>query len=302
MNGMLTKRILDLIRSEGLKAKLRETGFWPTDRELLSLAFDCAPDFDTRIELLRELENEFTGEYREYIKRLIAEQKAALEEFKKPSPDVVFELHIKEDPDSYDERYLCGSYEAALKTIALFWQEYECAEKELTHYRIVKRKVYRGGEDEPFAEDELGEMDLLPGCVIYSVDIWANDRSAEGCDGCCFECSRPCARNHDISFPCFIRHGDPVKWTDHSGRVSFGIALFGGDEPCEEYYVIPLDSERILLHDFKNMHYDHEHILAPLAERITADELPERMRADYFACREFLKTDDSYGPKLSEEE
>ena len=63
-----------------------------------------------------------------------------------------------------------------------------------------------------------------------------------------------------------------------------------------------MDSERILLHDFKNMHYAHEHILAPLAERITADELPERMRTDYFACREFLKTDDTYGPKLAEEE
>ena len=34
----------------------------------------------------------------------------------------VYELHIKDTPVSYDETYLCGSYEAALAYIDLFYE------------------------------------------------------------------------------------------------------------------------------------------------------------------------------------
>lgn len=300
MTDTLTQRILDLIPSEGLKRKLRETGFIPADSELLSLAFNYAPDFDTRLGLLRELETEFADEYAAYIKRLVEEQLATLERFKKPEPGVVFELHIKEEPDSFDERYLCGSYEAALRLIPLFFKEYGSVEREFTRYRIVKRKVYCGREDEAFDEDELGEMELLPGRVISSVDLWALHLSAECCRGECFKCGLPCARNWELVFPCFIRHGDAVKWREQSGRVGYGIVLQREDAPCEAYYVIPLDSEAVLLRDFDNVHDAHTHILAPLAERIDADELPEKLRAGYFAFREYLKTNDDHYPKLED--
>lgn len=282
----LQSRIVSLIPSTSLKNQIRLINHRLSDADLLSTAYRYAADYDARVELLQMLEQQFTGDLRDYTSKLIHVQRQMLEVFLKPEDHTVYELHIKDTPDAYDERYLCKSFDAAIRIIPLFFQEYDCEENSLTRYTIVKRRVL--SEEADFSEDELGELVMLAGMRVYSVNMWSFDHQAEGCAGQCLNCNSSCADCHETIFPQFIQHGDAVKFYDLSGKESYGIALAFNNLPCSEYYVIPLDSDAVRYHDFDNIHDAHQHIPAPLTERIEEAALPEEIRADYKACLKYI--------------
>ena len=282
----LQSRIVSLIPSTSLKNQIRLINHRLSDADLLSTAYRYAADYDTRVELLQMLEQQFTGDLRDYTSKLIHVQRQMLEVFLKPEDNTVYELHIKDTPDAYDERYLCKSFDAAIRIIPLFFQEYDCEENSLTRYTIVKRRVL--SEEADFSDDELGELVMLAGMRVYSVNMWSFDHQAEECAGQCLNCNSPCADCHETIFPQFIQHGDAVKFYDLSGKESYGIALAFNNLPCSEYYVIPLDSDAVRYHDFDNIHDAHQHIPAPLTERIEEAALPEEIRADYKACLKYI--------------
>lgn len=282
----LQSRIVSLIPSTSLKNQIRLINHRLSDADLLSTAYRYAADYDARVELLQMLEQQFTGDLRDYTSKLIHVQRQMLEVFLKPEDNTVYELHIKDTPDAYDERYLCKSFDAAIRIIPLFFQEYDCEENSLTRYTIVKRRVL--SEEADFSDDELGELVMLAGMRVYSVNMWSFDHQAEECAGQCLNCNSPCADCHETIFPQFIQHGDAVKFYDLSGKESYGIALAFNNLPCSEYYVIPLDSDAVRYHDFDNIHDAHQHIPAPLTERIEEAALPEEIRADYKACLKYI--------------
>lgn len=282
----LQSRIVSLIPSTSLKNQIRLINHRLSDADLLSTAYRYAADYDARVELLQMLEQQFTGDLRDYTSKLIHVQRQMLEVFLKPEDNTVYELHIRDTPDAYDERYLCKSFDAAIRIIPLFFQEYDCEENSLTRYTIVKRRVL--SEEADFSDDELGELVMLAGMRVYSVNMWSFDHQAEECAGQCLNCNSPCADCHETIFPQFIQHGDAVKFYDLSGKESYGIALAFNNLPCSEYYVIPLDSDAVRYHDFDNIHDAHQHIPAPLTERIEEAALPEEIRADYKACLKYI--------------
>ena len=282
----LQSRIVSLIPSTSLKNQIRLINHCLSDADLLSTAYRYAADYDARVELLQMLEQQFTGDLRDYTSKLIHVQRQMLEVFLKPEDNTVYELHIKDTPDAYDERYLCKSFDAAIRIIPLFFQEYDCEEYSLTRYTIVKRRVL--SEEADFSDDELGELVMLAGMRVYSVNMWSFDHQAEECAGQCLNCNSPCADCHETIFPQFIQHGDAVKFYDLSGKESYGIALAFNNLPCSEYYVIPLDSDAVRYHDFDNIHDAHQHIPAPLTERIEEAAIPEEIRADYKACLKYI--------------
>lgn len=282
----LQSRIVSLIPSTSLKNQIRLINHRLSDADLLSTAYRYAADYDTRVELLQMLEQQFTGDLRDYTSKLIHVQRQMLEVFLKPEDNTVYELHIKDTPDAYDERYLCKSFDAAIRIIPLFFQEYDCEENSLTRYTIVKRRVL--SEEADFSDEELGELVMLAGMRVYSVNMWSFDHQAEECAGQCLNCNSPCADCHETIFPQFIQHGDAVKFYDLSGKESYGIALAFNNLPCSEYYVIPLYSDAVRYHDFDNIHDAHQHIPAPLTERIEEAALPEEIRADYKACLKYI--------------
>lgn len=286
MTEQLCARIIDLIPSESLKSKMRELGFRLSDKDLLSLAFQYAPDYETRLRLLTLLEKDLNGPLKDYAARLLRVQRRMLEDFRKSDAGTVFELYIQETPDAYEEKYLCASCADALAMIPLFYQAYEGKEQPCSRYTVKKRRVLSASAG--FAEDELGVMELLPGPKLASVELFAFNHAAEDCDGSCLDCERCCVHRWDTVFPCFVGHGDAVKYTEGSGKTHFGIAFSQKDAPTEAVYVIPLDSDEVRLHDFENVHRCHTHVLSPLAERIDAAELPEPLRADYEACRDYM--------------
>ena len=109
MTDSMQKQILSLLPSEKLKKEITNKSWRFSDRDLRAIAWHYAPDFDARIDLLRLLEQQTEGKLKAYIRRIIETQRQMLAGFKSSDARSVFELHIQETPDSYDERYLCSS-------------------------------------------------------------------------------------------------------------------------------------------------------------------------------------------------
>ncbi len=294
MNCELQNEIIGLLPSEELRKAIIERKTIFTDCELLKIVYDFAPDYETRLDLLARLRDDFSGETKKYTELLIRRETICLEEFKRSAEGVVLELHIKDHPDSYDERYVCGSYEAALKLIPLFYSEYECEPTDETIFRIEKRKIFTGEKDEPFSEDYLGDAVLLPSLKLYSVAVQncrkENCINNEVCD--CGECTSVCLYNIEVEFPKIIEAGDVVKYRYgiEGQHERYGVVPYEEDpDTINEYYVIPLDCSDMRYHNFNTDFWDHEHIPAPLLRKVSLDELDEKMREDYIAFMDYLK-------------
>ena len=283
----IQKRIVSLIPSETLRHEIREKRYALSEADLLLIAFRYAPDQDTRLQLLRELSPMLSDELKAYAERVIKLQGRMLAEFVESADDAVFELHMQDSPDAYDDRYLCRTYDAAIHMIALFYEKYGGKEHPSSRYRIVKRRVLSSSS--AFSEDEIGWLVLLPGSKIHSVRLYTYDHRAEKCDGQCFRCEKCCVACSELAFPPFTKHGDAVRIIRPSGQEAFGIVCMFNDSSCSDLYVIPLDCEAVRSHEYANIHHAHEHVPLPQAERIEAEELPEKMREDYYSCLCFLR-------------
>ena len=289
MTNELYDRILALLPSADLREAIRRTGYRVPDGDLLTIAWRFAPDYDARIALLRELGEGLEGEYKAYVSRILDTQREMLEGFSRQEEGTVYELFVKETPDACDEGNLCRSYEEALRMIPLIYREYPfCKEGEETRYRVVKRRIL--SDETGFLEDEIGEARLLPRKKLYDVELYALDHRPEGCKGGCLSCEFPCVSCHEVLFPTFVRHGEAVRYKrdPFSGGQVFGIVFDLGETPCADCYVIPLESLPVCYHDFENIHNAHQHIPAPLVERIEPSALPEKLRADYEACLAYI--------------
>lgn len=77
----LQSRIVSLIPSTSLKNHIRLINHRLSDADLLSTAYRYAADYDARVELLQMLEQQFTGDLRDYTSKLIHVQRQMLEVF-----------------------------------------------------------------------------------------------------------------------------------------------------------------------------------------------------------------------------
>ena len=113
--------VLSLLPSRALREKIREVGYEFTEQELLFILYEYAPTFEERMTLLERFAETASPEIQETVGLIMAWQRRIFDAFRVLGEGEVYELHIKDTPDSYDETYLCGSYEAALAYIDLFY-------------------------------------------------------------------------------------------------------------------------------------------------------------------------------------
>jgi len=299
MMHSLQEEMVKLIPSRDLQKAIRDSGYSCSEMALLALAFQCSPDFDSRLRHLQLLRDSFSGRMRTYADSLMATQRQMLETFLETDDGIVFELHIKETPDAWDECYLCASYGAAVRMIALFYQEYGGQENPSTRYRIVKRRILSG---ESFAEDNIGTALLLPGAILHSVDLAEHfaEEHPELCTECadedeayrqahCPDCCNGSAEFHAATFPCFLSDLDTVEYSMGFGPTAYGIVRHQGTAPAADYFVIPLDTAEMCRHRFDIAHWPHHHIPAPFVWCISPESLPPSMQEDRLAYLSFLR-------------
>ena len=283
----MINEIIELLPSTDLKAKIKETNFRFNENELLQMIYRYVPTLDARIDMLERFSGIAAPEVSALAKVYIEYEQRKLKQFTDDTEGFIFELCIKETPDSYEEKYLCSSYHAALACIDRFYEEYadiNVKETERTRYRILKRKIFSGRDG--FEEDTYGECMLGPGKAVKTIWLYKDPTECD-LDVMCSECKEICpCRCDKVGFPCFVRNYALVKYQDYEGQDRYGINICWCE--CEgmahELYVVPLRAAEIREHRFdtKYFDFDHVHIELPLATLASPDELDDTMRKNYF--------------------
>jgi hypothetical protein len=287
----LQNEIISCIWSRALKTHIAEKGYTFTDEELLGIAFHFAPTFDERLRLLQLLAA-FAPSVSDHASRCIDWQTKSLQQFRQSADHEIYELRIKDEPDAYEERYLCASFDIALEMIDQFYQEYDFAtETPQARYVIEKRKILQPGQT--FCEDSLGECVLAAGKVLISVDPSPEESENGRCCHSCVDCATSCVLNLDVCFPAFIPDRSPVMYLLPDGSTHYGILLaLQEPEIIEACYIIPLDCEMM-----KHKRYDkawgyhwHEHIPCPYVEPVQETALTPELLESYQSFVTWLET------------
>lgn len=289
----MTNEIIRLLPSDDLKEKIKATNYQFTESELLQIIYNYAPTFYEKLSMLEQFSATASPDVAALAKVYIEHEQNKYNRFMSEDTGFIYELHIKETPDSHDECYICASYKAALVCIDRFYEEYasvDAKETEKTKYKITKRKIFF--EENKFEEDAYAECVLGANKVILEISDYNTSSDCE-LDTLCSECNEICPyRCDELKFPCFACDYAIIKYLNHEEKEQFGVSICW-DDTCnglgEEFYIIPLDSPSIREHRFDDNFYEHQHIPLPLATLAELDDLDEDMRKNYLAFVEWLK-------------
>lgn len=277
----MTNEIIELLPSADLKAKIKETNHQFKESELLEIIYIYAPTFDARLDLLGRFAEIASPDISALAKAYIEYEQETFARFIEAPEGTVYELCIKETPDSYEEKYLCSSYHAALVCIDRFYEEYAdfSKETEQTRYKILKRKIF--SESGEFHDDALAECVLGPNKTLLELSDYQNYF-----ENFCEEKGICPPNNDDVMYPCFAKDIGLIKYADYEGIEHFGITLCGASckKNCgliDYLYVLPLDGTTIRDHRFDDDFYDHDHIALPKVTLASPDDLDETMRKNY---------------------
>nr|QGT51198.1 hypothetical protein Firmicute1046_2740 [uncultured Firmicutes bacterium] len=287
---MLQSKILKCIQSKALLNAIKEQNIQFPSKELMAIAYTYAESYKQRLDFLILLkEHSRDQELKIYLEKLIAVQENTLKSFLEPQNGCVYELHIKEEPNAYDERYLCSSYKSALEMIPLFYKRYGDTETDAARYSIIKRKIFGSAENKKFDEDYIGACYLKAGSILRDVDMEGIAQFANECDVCYDDkCEKLCINNIDIHFPVFIQDKELVKYPDYYGALCYGVNLEITQSETDEYYVIPLDCSAMKYRDFERDFYNHKHIKAPYIEPASTAEIRPELQNIYSEYLDYL--------------
>lgn len=289
----MVAEIIELLPSVELKAKIKETNHQFKENELLQIIYRYAPTFDIRIDLLERFSRIAEPDVSELARAYIKYEQENFSRFIEAPEGFVYELCIKDTPNSYEEKYLCSSYQSALVCIDRFYEEYSTINTKETpesRYKIIKRKVF--SKNDKFEEDSYAECVLGAEKTVLEVSDYRNPADCDS-EIMCSECKEICPRRcDDVSFPCFVHNYAVIKYRNYEGVEQFGVNICLGDcdKIAQELYVIPLNSSEIREHRFDAEFFDHEHIELPLATLASPDDLDETMRKNYFDFVEHWRT------------
>ncbi len=279
---MQQEEILQLIKSNSLVTEINQREFKFTDLQLVRIIYDYAHTYEQRLHMLSEIMVTSQSQQAcELAEKSIRYQMDAMTSFMAPQADVVYELHICDDPNAYEERYLCRTYEAALQLFHNFHSYFECLPNEDGRYWIVSRKFVDGNTADNFSEDEVGVCCLTKDCEVLDVDVW--DLYHKDCDRSCENCERICLDNVSLDYPNFLENYDAVQFCGFRNKIHFGIFIMEGD--C----ILPLDSEYAEYGDYKNINRSHEHIDPPFIEKIDVSTLNDEFRKRYDLIVAYLR-------------
>ena len=289
----MINEIIGLLPSSNLKEKIKSINYQFTESELLQIIYNYAPTFYEKLSMLERFSATASSDVAALAKAYIEYEQNNYNRFMSEDTGFIYELHIKETPDSHDERYICASYKAALVCIDRFYEEYasvDAKETEKTKYKIIKRKIFF--EENKFEEDTYAECILGTNKVILEISD-CNASSDCELDTLCSECDETCPyRCDELKFPCFACDYAIIKYLDYEDKEQFGVSICW-DDSCNglgaEFYVIPLNSQSIREQRFDDNFYEHQHIPLPLATLAKLDDLDENMRKNYLAFVEWLK-------------
>ena len=139
------KKIINLIPSLSMKEEIVKTKHHFTDLELLAMIDKFENIFSKRIYLYNQAKKVFNDKkILSFINRYIKKELKKYEELiNNINESEIYEVFIRSNPNSYEEHYLCPTYESCFNTIINFYKCYkDFAEvTELSEFTIQKRMI-----------------------------------------------------------------------------------------------------------------------------------------------------------------
>ena len=264
-------KVIQNLQSESLKNAINESGQIYVPIELFKIIYDYIDKYNNRINFLKDLALIIDDEkLKEYINYCVEWLSDKFVEFKRSSDDYIYELIIKETPETGSERFMCKSFSSALDLIDEYYKIYDFEPDEQAFYEIIKHRVFTGSMDEV--------RDFSGSCVLdyqknFCKVIFPNEPDYYSCDGVCFECERQCITNVSIKFPDFIKYKDLVKYQSYNKCIKYGICLDELEYQGEDCYIVPLDCFALRYNKFEKAHDFHKHIPFPYIEKASETDL-----------------------------
>ncbi len=291
-------KIIELLESPDLKRKIKETNHIFSDVELLRIIYEYSKTFDQMISMMGEFSEVASAEASALALEYIKYEREKLKQFSESSEEFVYDLCIKETPDSHEERYICKTFDDVLVCIDEFYKEYTdvgAAETKETRYTVKKRKIFSAGDK--FAEDTYFVCTIGENKTILEIEDWKGYNDCN-LDNLCSECHEICySRCDEIMFPNFAEPYAIIRFSDWDGRSKFGVCLyFEGAwyrEKLSEFYVLPLDCSSIVEERFDDTFSGHIHVSLPMATLASIHDLDEKMKKNYLAFVEYQKRAES---------
>ena len=271
---MLQDIVLNKIGTQFFIDEVKKSKYTFSDTDLAYMAYHFTRNLDDRVDLLKQI-YELTDDnnLKDMINKAINGIKEEYSNFIKPEENAIFEACIKETPSSWEERYLCKTYEGALKRISLFFEFYRIAiQNDSSWFYINKRIAKDCNTVEEFIEDEIGSMTLLKGLVIQDVKYYpTREEKDKNSDEYGF-------LNIEIKYPEILNNFDIVKY-NRGGEVNFAINIINFS--INDLYLIPLDEDYYDEEDLEFIWDSHLHTELPLIEKISYDQLSEKLKINY---------------------
>ncbi len=274
------KMVIEKIKSVSLKNAIKKenTIFQPI--ELLKIIYEFVEKYNDRLFLLKKMLSVVDDEKMvSYISFIVDDMENSLKKLQSVNSNCIFELHIKDTPDSYDESYICNSFNSAIALIDEFYKEYSFAPNKRARFKIIKRKIYDSKCDS-FEEDFIISCSLDYNKNICDI-CCKGDADFYHCDGICFECNLLCMTNINIKFPTFVGYKDLVQYQDLDGSINYGISWDDPEFQGEECYIIPLDCFALRYRNFDKAHDFHKHIPYPYVEKANESDLIDEYKIIY---------------------
>ncbi len=313
MDRKFHNKIISLLPSKDLINCIKTEKFIFGEEELLQFINDYAPDFNQKLELLKEAAIVFCNkEARVHAKKLIAYHENAYAKFMRADENCVYEIKIKCLPDDADEEtLLIKTFQDAIEMIKSWLKCYKdvgARDNKLSRYTIVKktitmprypRDIYRG------KVGELGECVLGYRFRILNLSMYMQGNEMHCKGGDCDDCKRPCIDHFMPRFPHFLKKYDLVAYysdkLNHPNKIIYGIFVLDMEECDNDTYFLHLETEYIKKRkiDFRDEDgfyrvFDaHSH--PSYAELFKPDitNVPKEIYEDYlYAVEELKKIDD----------
>lgn len=273
----LKQRIVALVPEKELRSYIQEHDHPFSDGELVKMAYDLATTCEQRGELLG-LCADVLGEAERAFAQSILQDIDRIKAVFHKSGSSVYELHIKETPHSYEERYLCSSYKSALDMIKWFCSEYHVTLTECSDIGVCRRRII--SVPQQYGEDYIAEVQLdcdLNETMYYAADISAGIHQ-DNCGDDCSECTvlslcRP------VEYPRLLSDGDIVRFRN-GFEFGYGVILHCGTaDTTEEYYTVDLSAQVFREKRFDELFDAHMHFMPYNVSRISIEELPGELKA-----------------------
>lgn len=279
----IQRRVISCIWSEKTRREIESRGIVYSPMGLVRIVMDAEGEQQCRQELYALLA-ETLPEIAAIARKQAAREQADVQWFCGGGPGIVYGLsatdgRVSEPPGEI----LCASWEAVLSQAERYREFYRpfFGEGPLS-FTVTKRPLLQENTD--WAHEAEGWCSLDDALRVQRVHRWR----ADDCHGDCDDCPEECVHREPAVYPLWLEPWGFVRyrWGDWE---DYAVCWLTGHEEAMEHdaALIPLDDAHMADRD-KDGLYGHIHVPLADVEPVTAEELPEGLRAAAVEFQEWL--------------